>query len=46
MFNLICNLCCIEHLILVVIVIIVVVIVIVIVIIFQLSIQPTRPKLG
>ena len=45
MFNLICKLCFIEHLILVVIVVVIVIIVIVIVI-FQLSIQPTRPKLG
>ena len=35
MFNLICKLCFIEHLI----------VVLVIVIIFQLNIQPTRPKL-
>ena len=45
MLNLICKLCFKEHLILVV-VIVSVVIVVIVVIIFQLSIQPTRPKLG
>ena len=46
MLNLICKLCFKEHLILVVVIVSVVIVVIVVVVVFQLNIQPTRPKLG